>query len=109
MCYFPPEIPLSLPNKVLAVYVSELNQLDEDVCFLDATEWSLFVFQFVQRVLLVFMPAKYQPDYIYLRHVKTFRVHIFTAIQTVCSIIMWFIKSIAFTSIIFPLMVMRAQ
>ena len=61
--------------------------------------------QFVQRVLLVFMPAKYQPDYIYLRHVKTFRVHIFTAIQTFCSIVMWFIKSIKATSIIFPLMV----
>jgi len=63
--------------------------------------------QFVQRVLLVLMPAKYQPDYVYLRHVKTFRVHIFTLIQTVCSIIMWFIKSIKATSIIFPLMVMH--
>jgi len=51
------------------------------------------------------MPPKYQPDYVYLRHVKTYLVHIFTAIQTVCSVIMWFIKSIKATSIIFPLMV----
>jgi len=61
--------------------------------------------QFVQRVLLVIMPAKYQPDYVYLRHVKTFRVHIFTAIQIMCSVIMWIIKTIKQTSIIFPLMV----
>ena len=66
-------------------------------------------YQFVQRVLLVFMPGKYQPDYAYLRHVKTFRVHIFTAIQTMCSIVMWFIKTIAFTAIIFPLMVIHAR
>ena len=55
------------------------------------------------------MPDKYQPDYVYLRHVKTFRVHIFTGIQIVCSVIMWFIKSIQATSIIFPLMVRHAK
>jgi len=56
-------------------------------------------------VLLLLMPAKYQPDYVYIRHVKTLRIHIFTGIQLVCSAIMWMIKSIKLTSIIFPLMV----
>jgi len=60
--------------------------------------------QFFERVLILFMPAKYQPDYIYLRHVKTSRVHIFTAIQIVCMIAMWVVKSVKSTSIAFPVM-----
>jgi len=55
--------------------------------------------------MLLLMPAKYQPDYVYIRHVKTFRIHIFTGIQIVCSVVMWVIKSLSYTSIIFPLMV----
>ena len=37
--------------------------------------------QLMQRICIVFMPPKYQPDYIYLRHVPLRRVHLFTAIQ----------------------------
>jgi HCO3- transporter family len=51
------------------------------------------------------MPIKHQPDHIFLRHVKAARVHAFTAIQVVCSILMWVIKSIKITSIAFPIMV----
>jgi len=63
------------------------------------------VLQFVQRVLIMFMPAKYQPDYMYLRHVPVRRVHLFTAIQIVCLIGLWIVKTIKQISIIFPLMV----
>ena len=42
---------------------------------------SLKGMQFIDRVFIMFMPQKYQPDYIYLRHVQLKKVHIFTAIQ----------------------------
>jgi len=60
--------------------------------------------QFIERIAILFMPNKYQPDYIFLRHVKTKRVHTFTIIQLVCFITMWIIKSVKTTAIAFPVM-----
>lgn len=51
------------------------------------------------------MPQKYQPDYTFLRHVPTRRVHLFTAIQLTCFVMLWMVKSFKKTSITFPLMV----
>lgn len=62
-------------------------------------------FQFIQRIGIMLMPVKYQPDLIYLRHVKTMRVHLFTAVQLACFIGMWVVKQIKLTSIAFPVMV----
>lgn len=62
--------------------------------------------QLVDRFLLFFMPAKYQPDHIYLRHVRINRVHIFTLIQVLCLILLWVIKSIKQLSIVFPILVL---
>uniref|UniRef100_A0A0B6ZWW5 Anion exchange protein n=2 Tax=Arion vulgaris TaxID=1028688 RepID=A0A0B6ZWW5_9EUPU len=62
--------------------------------------------QFIDRVLLIFMPVKYQPDHIYLRHVPLWRVHIFTLIQIICLVGLWVVKSIKSISIIFPLLVL---
>ena len=42
---------------------------------------SLRGMQFIDRVALLFMPEKYQPDHIYLRHVTLNKVHLFTVIQ----------------------------
>ena len=42
---------------------------------------SLKGMQFIDRVGLIFMPPKYQPDYYYLRHVPIKKVHLFTFIQ----------------------------
>ncbi|XP_052721833.1 sodium bicarbonate cotransporter 3-like isoform X2 [Crassostrea angulata] len=67
---------------------------------------SLHGMQIVNRILIWFMPQKYQPDYMYLRHVRTRRVHLFTFIQVLCLIILWIIKSIKKTSIAFPIMVL---
>ena len=61
--------------------------------------------QMVQRVLIMAMPAKYQPDYIFLRHVPLRRVHLFTAIQVLCLVCLWTIKSIKSISIVFPILV----
>ncbi|XP_076467710.1 electrogenic sodium bicarbonate cotransporter 1-like [Babylonia areolata] len=61
--------------------------------------------QFIDRLLLIFMPVKYQPDYLYLRHVPLWRVHVFTFVQLLCVAALWVVKSIKSISIIFPLLV----
>jgi len=62
--------------------------------------------QMVQRVLIMFMPVKYQPDYVFLRHVPLYRVHLFTVIQIICLAALCVIKEIKSISIVFPLMVL---
>ncbi|XP_014236719.1 electroneutral sodium bicarbonate exchanger 1 isoform X8 [Trichogramma pretiosum] len=65
---------------------------------------SLKGLQFFDRILIIFMPQKYQPDYMFLRQVPIRKVHLFTAIQLACLICLWTIKSFSVTSIFFPLM-----
>ncbi|PSN36093.1 Sodium-driven chloride bicarbonate exchanger [Blattella germanica] len=65
---------------------------------------SLKGLQFFDRILIMFMPVKYQPDYMFLRQVPLKRVHVFTLIQLACLIVLWVIKSFSSTSILFPLM-----
>nr|ACR56333.1 anion exchanger 1 variant 2 [Anopheles gambiae] len=60
--------------------------------------------QFFDRLLIMLMPAKYQPDYMFLRQVPIRRVHLFTMIQLACFAVLWLIKSLSITSILFPLM-----
>ncbi|KAK2146967.1 hypothetical protein LSH36_576g02000 [Paralvinella palmiformis] len=67
---------------------------------------SLKGIQLMQRFLILFMPQKYQPDYMFLRQVRLRRVHLFTFIQVVCLACLWTIKMIKMVSIIFPLMVL---
>ncbi|XP_053573206.1 anion exchange protein 4 [Bombina bombina] len=61
--------------------------------------------QFTDRLHLLFIPPKYQPDLIYLRHVPLRRVHLFTVIQMLCLVILWILKS-TIAAIIFPLMLL---
>ncbi|XP_076245520.1 na[+]-driven anion exchanger 1 isoform X10 [Calliopsis andreniformis] len=65
---------------------------------------SLKGLQFFDRILIMLMPVKYQPDYMFLRQVPLKRVHLFTAIQLACLACLWIIKSFSTTSILFPLM-----
>ncbi|XP_043467162.1 sodium bicarbonate cotransporter 3 isoform X2 [Leptopilina heterotoma] len=65
---------------------------------------SLKGLQFFDRILIIFMPVKYQPDHMFLRQVPLKRVHMFTFIQLACLICLWLIKSFHSTSILFPLM-----
>uniref|UniRef100_A0A8C8VQT3 Anion exchange protein n=1 Tax=Pelusios castaneus TaxID=367368 RepID=A0A8C8VQT3_9SAUR len=60
--------------------------------------------QFLDRIQLLLMPAKHQPDFIYLRHVPLRRVHLFTLIQMLCLAALWVLKSTV-AAIIFPVMV----
>ncbi|XP_065570769.1 sodium bicarbonate cotransporter 3-like isoform X3 [Artemia franciscana] len=60
--------------------------------------------QFYERIKIMFMPNKYQPDRIYLRKVSLRRVHLFTFIQLVCFVLLWVVKTIDAISISFPLM-----
>ncbi|XP_025074640.1 sodium bicarbonate cotransporter 3 isoform X8 [Pogonomyrmex barbatus] len=65
---------------------------------------SLKGLQFFDRILIMLMPVKYQPDYMFLRQVPLKRVHMFTVIQLACLACLWLIKSFSHTSILFPLM-----
>lgn len=60
--------------------------------------------QFMDRLQLLLMPAKHQPDLIYLRHVPQRRIHLFTFIQGLCLAALWILKSTV-AAIIFPVMV----
>uniref|UniRef100_W5KRQ7 Anion exchange protein n=1 Tax=Astyanax mexicanus TaxID=7994 RepID=W5KRQ7_ASTMX len=77
---------------------SVLKFLSVCVCF------SLFV-QFFDRLRLFGMPAKHQPDFIYLRHVPLRKVHLFTIVQLSCLILLWVIKT-SRAAIVFPMMVL---
>ncbi|XP_053386028.1 electrogenic sodium bicarbonate cotransporter 1-like isoform X2 [Mercenaria mercenaria] len=61
--------------------------------------------QFIDRLGLLFMPAKYQPDSTYLRHVKINRIHLFTFLQIICLGVLWVVKMVKAISIAFPVMV----
>ena len=61
--------------------------------------------QFYDRLRIVFMPSKYQPDFHYLRQVRLKRVHMFTLVQLVCFALLWVVKTNETISISFPLMV----
>merc|ERR1712226_1025552 len=61
--------------------------------------------QFIDRIGLMLMPTKHQPDYLYLRHVPLKKVHLFTAIQIFSLAALWIIKSTS-ASLIFPLLVL---
>uniref|UniRef100_A0A673J938 Anion exchange protein n=1 Tax=Sinocyclocheilus rhinocerous TaxID=307959 RepID=A0A673J938_9TELE len=66
---------------------------------------SLSGIQFWDRIKLIMMPAKHQPDFSYLRQVPLRRVHLFTLVQIVCLAVLWILKS-TFLAIIFPIMIL---
>ncbi|XP_061109368.1 sodium bicarbonate cotransporter 3-like [Conger conger] len=66
---------------------------------------SLKGIQFFDRIKLFGMPAKHQPDLIYLRYVPLWKVHIFTLIQFSCLVLLWVIKASA-AAVVFPMMVL---
>ncbi|XP_016357085.1 electrogenic sodium bicarbonate cotransporter 1 isoform X4 [Sinocyclocheilus anshuiensis] len=61
--------------------------------------------QFMDRLKLLLMPAKHQPDLIYLRHVPLRKVHLFTFIQLLCLALLWILKSTV-AAIVFPVMIL---
>lgn len=63
--------------------------------------------QFFDRIKLFGMPAKHQPDLIYLRYVPLWKVHVFTLVQLTCLVLLWVIKASA-ARVVFPMMVSAA-
>ena len=55
--------------------------------------------------MLLFMPAKHQPDYPYLRHVESKRVNYFTIVQLFSTSLLYLIKFIDSIAILFPILV----
>ncbi|XP_044305293.1 sodium bicarbonate cotransporter 3 isoform X8 [Varanus komodoensis] len=66
---------------------------------------SLKGIQFFDRIKLFGMPAKHQPDLIYLRYVPLWKVHIFTVVQLTCLVLLWVIKASP-AAVVFPMMVL---
>ncbi|NXQ43595.1 S4A5 protein, partial [Catharus fuscescens] len=67
--------------------------------------WTFLPGQFWDRCKLFLMPAKHQPDYVFLRHVPLRRIHLFTLVQIVCLAVLWILKSTV-AAIIFPVMIL---
>ncbi|XP_063308264.1 sodium bicarbonate cotransporter 3 isoform X2 [Pelobates fuscus] len=66
---------------------------------------SLKGIQLFDRIKLFAMPAKHQPDLIYLRYVPLWKVHVFTVIQLTCLVVLWVIKH-SDAAVVFPMMVL---
>ncbi|XP_072010669.1 anion exchange protein 2 isoform X3 [Engystomops pustulosus] len=62
---------------------------------------SLNGIQFYERIQLLLKPPKHHPDEIYVKKVRTLRMHLFTALQLVCLAILWAVMSTA-ASLAFP-------
>ncbi|XP_054988342.1 band 3 anion transport protein [Sorex araneus] len=63
---------------------------------------SLSGIQLFDRILLLFKPPKHHPDVPYVKRVKTWRMHLFTAIQIVCLAVLWAAKTFPATSLALP-------
>uniref|UniRef100_A0A5S6QFQ1 Anion exchange protein n=1 Tax=Trichuris muris TaxID=70415 RepID=A0A5S6QFQ1_TRIMR len=67
---------------------------------------SLIGQQFIERVLIIFMPTKHQPDYPWLRLVPIRKIHMFTAIQVFSFVLLAIVEEIKIVSMLFPLMLL---
>jgi len=57
--------------------------------------------ELVERIHMLFMPAKNYPDFNFVNIVQPWRIHVYTFVQIICLIILWFVKS-TFLKIAFP-------
>uniref|UniRef100_A0AAF5PG30 Anion exchange protein n=2 Tax=Wuchereria bancrofti TaxID=6293 RepID=A0AAF5PG30_WUCBA len=62
--------------------------------------------QFIQRIILFFIPGKYFPDTPYTESVDIRRMHLYTAIQIICLIIIYAVKYFKRTALAFPFILM---
>ena len=96
-------IPMSVLHEISMFQMIPMSVLYGVFLFMGVS--SMVGVQLIQRILIVFMPPKYQPDYMFLRTVPLRRVHMFTAVQVACLAVLWVIKTIKSISIVFPIMV----
>uniref|UniRef100_H2ZCS5 Anion exchange protein n=1 Tax=Ciona savignyi TaxID=51511 RepID=H2ZCS5_CIOSA len=62
---------------------------------------SLAGVQFIDRIEMLFMPAKHYPDFSFVHMVRHKKIHVFTIIQIICLAVLWVVKSTA-AQIAFP-------
>ncbi|VDK42559.1 unnamed protein product [Anisakis simplex] len=62
--------------------------------------------QLIQRIVLLFIPSKYFPDTSYTQMVGVSRMHLYTAIQVGCLIIVYTVKYFKQTALAFPFVLM---
>jgi solute carrier family 4 anion exchanger 2 len=62
---------------------------------------SMIGVQFFERLRLLFMPVKYHPQLLFVRRVRTWKMHLFTIIQILALSVLWIVKSSQF-SLAFP-------
>ncbi|XP_072269238.1 anion exchange protein 2 isoform X2 [Pyxicephalus adspersus] len=62
---------------------------------------SLNGIQFYERLQLLLKPPKHHPDVIYVKKVRTLRMHLFTILQLICLAVLWVVMSTA-ASLAFP-------
>uniref|UniRef100_A0A803JNR2 Anion exchange protein n=1 Tax=Xenopus tropicalis TaxID=8364 RepID=A0A803JNR2_XENTR len=62
---------------------------------------SLNGIQFYERFQLLLKPPKHHPDVMYVKKVRTLRMHLYTALQLVCLAVLWVVMSTA-ASLAFP-------
>ncbi|XP_067887152.1 anion exchange protein 2-like isoform X2 [Heterodontus francisci] len=62
---------------------------------------SLNGIELYERLQLLLMPSKHHPDHVYVRKVKTLRMHLFTIVQVFCLAILWAVMSTV-ASLAFP-------
>ncbi|XP_049819810.1 band 3 anion transport protein isoform X3 [Aethina tumida] len=69
--------------------------------------------QFFDRIKLLFMPVKHHPNTMYVRRVKTVKMHLFTFVQLMCLVVLWIVKStkasLAFPFFLILMVPLRAQ
>lgn len=54
-----------------------------------------------ERIQLLLMPSKHHPDHMYVRKVKTLRMHLYTIVQVFCLAVLWAVMSTV-ASLAFP-------
>ncbi|GIY74133.1 anion exchange protein 2 [Caerostris darwini] len=59
-----------------------------------------------ERFLLIFMPTKHHPEFNFVRKVRTKKMHLYTAIQIICIVVLWIIKTFATMAFPFALLSM---
>lgn len=62
---------------------------------------SLNGIQFYERIQMLLKPPKHHPDVIYVKKVRTLRMHLFTVLQLTCLAVLWVVMSTA-ASLAFP-------
>ena len=60
--------------------------------------------QFFDRLSLLLLPVKHHPQVSYVRRVKTWKMHLFTILQTIGLVVLWVVKSTS-VALAFPFFV----